>query len=211
MHGFRSTPMIMMNSKTLTGWIAAAALSLGTAAAIEPGDDAPAFTLPDTAGEQVSLADYAGKIVVLEWFNFGCPFVRKHYDSGNMPALQKKYTGKDVVWLSINSSAEGKQGYLPGPELAKASEKHGNAATAILIDADGKVGKAYGARTTPHMVVIDKKGKIAYMGGIDDKPTTDKADIEKATNYVADAVDALLAGEAVEVKKAKPYGCGVKY
>lgn len=201
----------MMNKSKLIGWIAAAGLTFGTALGLEPGAEAPAFTLPDTAGKEVSLADFKGKVVVLEWFNYGCPFVKKHYASGNLPALQKKYSDKDVVWLSINSSAEGKQGYLPGPELAEASAKEGNAATAILLDTDGKVGKAYGAKVTPHMYVICKDGKLAYMGAIDDKPTTQQSDIEGAKNYVVAAVDALLSGGRIEVSMAKPYGCGVKY
>lgn len=198
-------------SNPLLAGITALFVACGPAFALEPGDDAPAFTLPDTGGEQVSLADHKGKIVVLEWINYGCPFVKKHYASGNMPALQKKYADKGVVWLSINSSAEGKQGYLPGPELAKASKDQGNAAASILLDTAGTVGKAYGATTTPHMFVIDADGKLAYMGAIDDKPTTQQSDIEGATNYVVDAIEALMAGEEVEVTKAKPYGCGVKY
>lgn len=151
----------MKNNRTLTGWVVAAAFACGTAFALEPGDGAPSFTLPDTAGEQVSLSDFEGKIVVLEWFNYGCPFVKKHYSSGNLPMLQEKYAGKGVVWLAINSSAEGKQGYMLGPEMAKASKKHGSKATAVLLDTDGKVGKSYGARTTPHMYVIGKNGKLA--------------------------------------------------
>ncbi len=212
MHGSFGTPYnIMNNNCKWIGWIVAAGLACGTALALEPGDAAPEFTLTDTAGKEVSLADYQGKIVVLEWLNYGCPFVKKHYDSGNLPSLQKRYTAKDVVWLSINSSAEGKQGYMPGQELAEASEKRGNKATAILLDTDGKVGKAYGARTTPHMYVIGKDGRLAYMGALDDKPTTDQSDLGEATNYVAAAVDALMAGGGVEVTKVKPYGCGVKY
>ncbi len=203
--------MMMMKRNKWMGWMVAAALTGGSLHAVEPGDEAPAFTLPDTKGEEVSLADFKGKLVVLEWLNYDCPFVKKHYQSGNLPALQEKYTGQEVVWLSINSSAEGKQGYLPGEKLAARSEKEGNKASAILLDTSGKVGKAYGARTTPHMYVIDAEGKLAYLGGIDDKPTTKASDIEGATNHVAAALDALLAGKEVEVKKAKPYGCGVKY
>lgn len=200
-----------MMTKHLIGWAAAALIAGGAAHALEPGDEAPAFTLTSTSGEAVSLSDFEGKPVVLEWINYDCPFVKKHYASGNMPELQEKYTGKDVVWLSINSSAEGKQGYLPPEKLAERSEKEGNKASAILLDPEGTVGKAYGAKTTPHLYVIDKEGKLAFMGGIDDKPTTDISDIDGATNYVAAALEALMAGKEVKVTKVKPYGCGVKY
>lgn len=187
------------------------ALTIATASAIEPGDEAPAFTLKSTKGEDVSLADHKGKLVVLEWINYDCPFVKRHYKSGNMPGLQEKYTSKDVVWLSINSSAEGKQGYLAAAKLGERSEKEGNEATAVLLDTSGSVGKSYGARTTPHMFVIGKDGKVAYAGGIDDKKRAKTSGADGATNYVAKALDALLAGKEVETPKAAPYGCGVKY
>ncbi|MFC7337800.1 thioredoxin family protein [Haloferula chungangensis] len=187
------------------------ALTIATASAVEPGDKAPGFTLQNTKGEQVSLSDFKGKLVVLEWLNYDCPFVKKHYQSGNMPALQEKYTGKDVVWLAVNSNAEGKQGYLPAAELGERSKKEGSKATAVLLDTSGTVGKSYGAKTTPHMFVISKDGEIAYAGGIDDKKSTQSASLEGATNYVANALDALIAGKEVETPKAAPYGCGVKY
>jgi len=191
--------------------MAAAVVGMATASAIEPGDEAPGFTLKNTKGEEVSLSDYEGKLVVLEWFNYDCPFVKKHYHSGNLPKLQETYTGKDVVWLSINSSAEGKQGHLPASEMAARCAKEGNKASAVLLDPSGKVGKSYGAKTTPHLYVITTEGKIAYMGGIDDKKDANPESIAGATNYVAAALDSLLAGEEVEVKQAQPYGCGVKY
>jgi hypothetical protein len=150
-------------------------------------------------------------VVVLEWINYECPFVKKHYGSGNIPKLQTTYTGKDVVWISVNSAAEDQQGYLAGADLAARSEKEGNKASQVVLDTDGKVGKAYGAKTTPQLVVIDKEGKVAYNGAIDSKDTTDVADIETADSYISDALDAVLAGKTVEKAKTKPYGCGVKY
>jgi peroxiredoxin len=173
--------------------------------------EAPAFTLTDTNGTEHSLADFKGKVVVLEWFNHGCPFVKKHYDKGNMQALQKTYTDKDVVWLAIISSAEGKQGFDTPEGHNKTAKEKGTNATAILIDADGTVGKAYGAKTTPHMYVIDAEGQLVYQGAIDDKRSTSPDDIASSKNYVSAALDAVLAGEAVEVAKTTPYGCGVKY
>ncbi|PEN14287.1 thioredoxin family protein [Longibacter salinarum] len=172
---------------------------------------APDFTLQAADGETHSLSDFEGKYVVLEWLNYGCPFVQKHYQSGNMQKLQKEYTEKDVVWLSIVSSAEGKQGYYPPDEMVEQKKKHDGEMTAILMDPSGEVGQTYGARVTPHMYVINPEGQLIYMGGIDDKPTTDVADIEGATNYVQLALDAAMNGEEVEIQTAKPYGCTVKY
>lgn len=179
--------------------------------AVTRAAEAPAFTLTDSNGTQHSLADFKGKVVVLEWFNHGCPFVKKHYAKGNMQALQKTYTDKGVVWLAICSSAEGKQGYDTAEGHNKTAKDKGTNATAILIDADGKVGKAYGAKTTPHMYVIDAEGQLVYQGAIDDKRSTSPDDIPGAKNYVAAALDALLAGEGVEVASTVPYGCSVKY
>jgi glutathione peroxidase-family protein len=175
------------------------------------GQPAPEFTLKDSNGQSHTLSSLRGKYVVLEWVNFGCPFVQKHYGSGNMQKLQKAYTGKGVVWLSVNSSGEGKQGYYKAADLAPVLKEKGAAATAYLIDADGKVGHQYGARTTPHMFVIDPKGTLVYAGGIDDKPSTDQADIAGATNYVSAALDSALAGKAIATAVTKPYGCSVKY
>ena len=182
------------------------ALALGLSAAA-----APEFTLTDTNGTEHSLSDFKGKIVVLEWFNHGCPFVKKHYSQGNMQALQKKYTGKDVVWLSIISSAPGKQGHASAADHNKMAADKGTAATAILMDEDGKVGKAYAAKTTPHLFIIDASGELVYQGAIDDKRSTNPADIASSKNYVAEALDALLAGNAPPVAKTNPYGCSVKY
>jgi peroxiredoxin len=172
---------------------------------------APNFTLTAADGETHSLSDFQGKYVVLEWLNYGCPFVQKHYQSGNMQQLQKTYTEKDIVWLSIVSSAEGKQGYYPPNEMLEQKKKHDGEMTAILMDTSGKVGRAYGAQVTPHMYVINPEGQLIYKGGIDDKPTTDTADIEGATNYVQLALDQAMNGGEVEVQTARPYGCTVKY
>ena len=175
------------------------------------GKKAPEFTLTASDGKVHNLKDYRGKYVVLEWINYDCPFVRKHYKSENMQTLQKRYTAKDVVWLSICSSAPGKQGNFSNEVIAERSAELGASHTAYLIDADGMVGKWYDAKTTPHMFVIDPEGRLVYMGGIDDIRSTDVKDIPKATNYVAAALDASMAGKKVAVTSSKPYGCGVKY
>jgi peroxiredoxin len=175
------------------------------------GEPAPAFTLTDQYGNEHSLADFAGKTVMLEWLNHDCPFVVKYYRAGEMQRLQQEYTAKDVIWLSVISSAPGKQGYLEPEEIIKVNEEKSVHSTAVLIDADGTVGRAYGARTTPHMYVIDEDGILRYNGAIDDKPTANAADLEGARVYAAEALDAVLAGNEVEVKTTRPYGCSVKY
>lgn len=172
---------------------------------------APGFNLLDSNGKEHSLSDFKGKIVVLEWINFDCPFVQKHYNSKNMQSLQLKYTKKDVIWLSVCSSAEGKQGNFSDEEINKRIKNHNAKMTAYLIDADGKVGKMYGAKTTPHMYIIDKEGKLVYAGGIDDKASTDVDDIKDSKNYVSLALDELLDGKNVSLQSSKPYGCSVKY
>ncbi len=191
----------------------AAALTVPTTAraAAMVGQPAPDFTLMDSNGAKRSLSDLKGKVVVLEWVNFECPFVGKHYGSGNMQKLQKAYTGKGVVWLSINSSAEGKQGYFAPDKINALMKEKGAAPTAYLIDADGTVGRTYGAKTTPHMFVVDPKGSIVYAGGIDDTPSTDQADVPKARNYVSAALDEALTGKPVTTASSAPYGCSVKY
>ena len=175
------------------------------------GEPAPEFTLTGTDGETYTLSDLEGKYVVLEWLNFGCPYVKMHYETGNIPQLQETYTGKDVVWLSVVSSAPGTQGNYPPEEMNAINDEHGGNQTAILLDPTGEVGQAYGAQTTPHMYVISPEGTLLYKGGIDDKPNTNAADRESATNYVEAALDAAMNGEEVEVKTAAPYGCSVKY
>ena len=174
-------------------------------------EQAPDFKLVDSNGKEHSLSDLKGKIVVLEWINFDCPFVQKHYNSKNMQSLQLKYTKKDIVWLTICSSAEGNQGNFSNDEINKRIKNHNAKMSAYLTDADGKVGKMYGAKTTPHMYIIDKDGKLDYAGGIDDKASTDTDDIKDSKNYVATALDELLAGKNVSLQSSKPYGCSVKY
>jgi len=189
----------------------AGTLSLATSHAAEIGKEAPAFTATNSKNEKVSLADYKGKVVVLEWLNFGCPYVIKHYSSKNMQKLQSDYTAKDVVWLTVNSSAEGKGGYMEPSKLGEKTTAEGSKASQILVDADGTIGKAYGAKVTPHMMIISKDGKLAYSGAIDSKPTTEAADIEGADPLFANALDSVLAGKEVANAKNEPYGCGVKY
>jgi peroxiredoxin len=174
-------------------------------------ETAPDFKLTDSNGSEHSLSDFADKIVVLEWINYDCPFVKKHYDSKNMQSLQEEYTQQGVVWLAICSSNKDKQGNFTVEEINKRSKNHGAKFTAYLIDEDGKVGKMYGAKTTPHMYIIDKSGKLVYAGGIDDKPTTDVDDINDAKNYVSSALNELLDGKEVSVQSSAPYGCSVKY
>jgi len=175
------------------------------------GNSAPDFTLPDTNGNNHSLSQYKGKIVVLEWINHDCPFVGKLYNSGKMQELQKTYTKKGVIWLSINSSAPGKQGYRSPEEANELTRQKKAAPIAVLLDPDGKVGKLYGAKTTPHMFIINTAGVLVYNGGIDNIPSTKIEDIARAKNYVQMALDELLAGKKVTVKTSQPYGCSVKY
>ena len=190
----------------------ALALAAGTTlAAPEVGQPAPAFTLTDSNGQSHNLADFKGKFVVLEWLNHGCPFVKKHYDSNNMQKLQKEYTSKDVVWLSIVSSAPGKQGHMSPAETNQAKEEKGSAATAVLLDEDGTVGQLYGAKATPELYVINPEGNLIYAGAIDDKKSVDPADVEGAANHVKRALDEALAGQPVSTPKTEPYGCSVKY
>jgi peroxiredoxin len=187
------------------------AFALVTATAQEVGKAAPAFTVKDVKGKSVSLADFKGKTVVLEWMNFDCPFVKKHYSGGNMQKLQADYAAKEVVWLSINSSAEGKQGHYEPSKMAERATSEGSKASHVLMDTDGAVGKSYDAKTTPHMFIIDKEGKLAYNGAIDSKVSTDAADVAGADKLFANALDAVIAGKEVPNATNKPYGCGVKY
>jgi peroxiredoxin len=196
---------------------AISALAVERATAVPPaataavGQPAPAFNAPDIAGKSVSLGDYAGKTIVLEWTNDGCPFVGKHYDSGNMQALQRKYTTAGVVWLTVASSAPGEQGYVT-PAEAKADLAHWQAApTDFLLDPDGIIGRLYDARATPNMVVIDRSGRVVYMGAIDNKPSTRLADVKTAHNYVVAALDAIDAGQPVAIPSTRAYGCSIKY
>lgn len=175
------------------------------------GEAAPVFTLTDIEGNSHNLDDYLGKIVVLEWTNHECPFVRKHYDTGNMQKLQQQATADGVVWLTVNSSSAGKQGHVT-PEEAKALiEKEGAHQTAYLYDTDGVTGMAYGAKTTPHMYVINAEGTLAYMGAIDDDPSPRQSAVETANNYVTAALEAVKNGAMPETAQTNPYGCSIKY
>jgi len=180
-------------------------------AAASVGQPAPAFSAVDTAGRTVSLADFKGRHVVLEWVNPGCPFVQKHYGSANMQGTQKDATAKGVVWLTINSTSRDAEDYKAPAEMAAWMRDQKAASTATLMDADGKIGRAYGARTTPHMYVVDPAGKLVYAGAIDSKPTGRVADIATATNYVKQTVTELLAGKPVSTPSTNAYGCSVKY
>ena len=182
----------------------------GTAAP-KIGAAAPGFTLVDLDGKERSLAEFAGRTVVLEWTNDGCPFVQKHYDAKNMQALQQKWIEQGVVWLVINTSAPGKQGHVDAKGAKAILAKWDSKPTDYLFDTDGKVGKAYDAKVTPHMYVIDAKGTLVYMGGIDDKPSADPADIPGARNHVDAALTEIAAGKPVGQATSRPYGCSVKY
>lgn len=186
-------------------------LSAGSYAEVEIGDEAPNFSLPSDKKTMVSLSDSKGKWVVLEWYNNECPYVDKHYDTGNMQKLQKKYTANGVQWYSVVSSAAGKQGYVDAngaKELINRRQAH---PSAILLDASGEVGTAYGAKTTPHMFVINPEGKVVYQGAIDDQPSTKRETVTQAKNYLVAALDQGMAKQKIQVTTVKPYGCSVKY
>ncbi len=175
------------------------------------GSPAPAFTLTDTSGKQHNLADFKGKHVVLEWVNFGCPFVKKHYESGNMQSTQKKAVDKGVVWLSVCSSTDGKQGHMDPADWNEEIVDRKLSSTAVLLDESGAVGKTYGAKTTPHMYIVNPDGILIYKGAIDDKPNTNKDSIAGARNHVLAALDESMAGKPVSTASTTPYGCSVKY
>ena len=179
-------------------------------AELAPGQPAPDFTLNDQTGAPRSLSDAKGKYVVLEWYNKGCPFVRRHYDAQNMQGLQKKYAKEGVVWYTIASSAPGKQGALTPKSAAKVWKKEGMSST-MLLDSKSEVARLYGAKTTPHMFVVDPKGTLIYMGAIDDNPSTDASELKGAHNYVSAALDAAMSGKPVPNPVTPSYGCSVKY
>ena len=181
------------------------------AAVAKVGQAAPAFAIDATTGKSVSLADQRGKLVVLEWTNHDCPYVRKHYETGNMQALQKETTAQGVVWLTVISSSRGTQGYVTAKEADELTSSRKASPTSVLLDPTGVVGKAYGAANTPHMYVIDKNGLLVYAGAIDDRPTTRRADIQGAHNYVRAALADVAAGRAVQTPVTRAYGCTVKY
>jgi len=202
---------------TIRPWILGAAITTGLCAATGAaaqaviGQPAPAFSAVDASGKPVSLADFKGKHVVLEWVNPGCPYVQKHYNSGNMPATQKAATAKGVTWLAISSTSKDAWDYKQPKELVGWIQGKGGAPSATLMDDSGKIGRAYGARTTPHMYLIDPQGRLLYAGAIDSKPTSNPADIAGATNYVNQAIGEALAGKAVSQPTTRAYGCSIKY
>jgi AhpC/TSA family len=190
--------------------ITLAALTI-PALAVVPGTPAPDFKGTDSTGAQHSLSEYRGKFVVLEWANQGCPYDRKHYLSGSMEAQQREWTAKGVIWLSVISSAPGEQGYVtPAEENTYLKTMHA-APTAALLDPDGTIARIYGAKTTPHIFVIDPTGKLIYQGAIDDKPTTEQEDLKGARNYLNETLTAAMAGKPLQVESTRPYGCSVKY
>ncbi len=177
----------------------------------EVGKPAPDFTGTDSKGQSVKLSDLRGKTVVLEWTNHECPYVRKHYGAGNMQKLQADAAKDGVIWLTVISSASGDQGHVSAAEADNLTASRKAAPAHVLIDEKSKIARAYDARTTPHMYVVDPEGRLVYMGGIDDKPNTNQADVPKAKNYVRLALDAVNAGRPVETPVARPYGCSIKY
>jgi AhpC/TSA family len=185
------------------------AVSIAWAARV--GDRAPDFSGTDTAGKVHKLSEYKGKYVVLEWTNRGCPYTQKQYNSGNMQRLQREWTGRDVIWLTVISSAPGEQGYATGPQEDEYVKQVKASPTAVLLDPTGELGHLYDAKTTPHMFIIDPQGILIYNGAIDDKPTTDLADINGAKNYVTLALNEAMSGKTVSNPTTRPYGCSVKY
>jgi len=202
-----------MRHSTLSSMLAAAMICAAPliVAAAKVGQAAPDFTAKTSTGKTVRLNDYRGNYIVLEWHNNGCPYVGKHYNGGNMQRLQKQWTGKNVVWFTIISSAPGKQGYVTASEENAYLAKMQAAPTAALLDPSGELGHLYDAKTSPQMVVINQQGVVIYDGAIDDKPTTDVSDIAGAINYVNAALEQAMAGKQVETPTTRPYGCSVKY
>lgn len=201
----------MMTARNMfAAMVSAISISVSVHAA-EVGKPAPAFLVKDAKGDDVSLEALKGKVVVLEWVNHGCPFVVKHYGSKNMQNLQENYTGKGVVWITINSGSKTSGSFMENEKFLSISADKGSKATHLIADESGAIGKAYSAKTTPHMFVINQEGVLVYNGAIDSKKTTNPADIAGAENYVAKALDEVLAGKKVSISKTEPYGCGVKY
>jgi len=204
-------PLTLNRRRVLALAAGLAALAGPAFAAVDAGQPAPAFSVVSSAGETVSLSDFAGKTVVLEWTNHGCPYVQKFYDAGAMQALQTAAGADEIVWLSVISSAPGKQGHVSAAEANGLTADRGAAPAAVLLDESGDMGRAYGAKTTPHMFVIDAAGLVRYAGAIDDRPSADPASLEGAVNYVSGALAALAAGEAADPAQTRAYGCNVKY
>ncbi len=193
--------------------VAAAALvcACGSSFALKPGEPAPEFKGTDSNGRTQTLAQYRGKYIVLEWANQGCPYEQKHYKSGNMEALQHRWTERGVVWLSVLSSAPGQQGYVTNTEENEYLRRMKAAPTAAILDPSGQIGRLYAAKTTPHMFVIGPSGKLVYEGAIDDQPTPDPASLKGARNYVSEALTESMAGQPVKTPVTRSYGCAVKY
>jgi len=185
--------------------------TVNTSATVRVGSPAPNFTAKTSTGQTVNLSDYKGKVVVLEWTNHECPFVVKHYSTGNMQKLQQEAKAKGAVWFSVVSSAPGQQGFVTAEQANAVVKEKKATPTAVLLDPDGTLGKLYGARTTPHMFVIDKAGQLQYMGAIDDAPSLANQDVTKANNYVRAALGQIMAGQKVTTSTTQPYGCSVKY
>lgn len=198
----------LVKAAVTAGFLAAAS---GAMASAELNKAAPAFDAVGADGKPVKLDAYKGKTVVLEWTNHDCPYVKKHYDSGNIPTLQKDAAGKGVVWLQVVSSGPGKQGHVDGATAQKLNSSRKAAPAGTVLDPDGKIGKLYGAQTTPHIFIVNGAGQLVYKGGIDSIATANKDDLPKAENYVAAALAAIGAGKPVEKANTKPYGCSVKY
>ncbi len=199
------------NATRALSLLSAALLLSAAAHAASVGQPAPAFKLTDTSGKTVSLSDFKGKHVVLEWVNPGCPYVRKHYDSANMQGTQQGATAQGVVWLAVNSTAADHSDYKAPADMAQWMQSQKAAASATLMDSNGQVGRAYSARTTPHMYIVDPQGMLVYAGGIDDKPSANPADVATATNHVKVALADTLSGKPVQMASTRPYGCSVKY
>ena len=200
---FKLAPFILLSIITV--------FSLSTHANVSVGKAAPDFTGVDSNGNKHSLSDFKGKTVVLEWTNHDCPYVKKHYNSGNMQQLQKNATDNGVVWLSIISSKPGKQGHVSGKQANELTQSRNAAPTAVILDETSEIGRLYGAKTTPHMYIIDKTGQLVYMGGIDSIPSSNESDIADAKNYVTAALDAMATGKPIKDSVTRPYGCSVKY
>lgn len=200
---FNLAPFILLSIIT--------AFSLPAHANVNVGKAAPDFTGVDSNGNKHSLSDFKGKTVVLEWTNHDCPYVKKHYNSGNMQQLQMNATDNGVVWLSIISSKPGKQGHVSGKQANELTRSRNAAPTAVILDETSEIGRLYGAKTTPHMYIIDKTGQLVYMGGIDSIPSSNESDIAKAKNYVTVALDAMATGKPIKDNVTRPYGCSVKY
>ena len=185
--------------------------STPSAASVQTGVSAPEFTATDSKGAQRTLAGYRGKTVILEWTNHECPYTVKHYTTGNMQALQRAATDTGTIWLTVVSSRPGTQGFVEGLEADRLTDERNARPAAVLLDPKGDLGRLYGARTTPHMYIIDRNGMLVYMGAIDDQPSANPATVKRARNYVREALDAMAAGRPIAVASTRPYGCSVKY